>query len=237
MAPKKSAKSLGSSSLQFESFIIYETICCSKFQGTDIVNAACMGVHFTPLHELFIHIYDDTDTKQNLQIGAVFSVNFSDEFYDYVLAALRGWHKGPLEPEFANKAYHTLTPAPILKSAWGVVVCEVIPMPTSLPSCRQRIRPNIRAKILETYQYRMPRIFNNRAFNLAIESLILTTRVPFSDLSSPEFHEKLGYYRNIKQKIKDWGEWHRYSSSFEVMDSFLIQHNVKSTDLYEFVTK
>jgi hypothetical protein len=219
---------------EFEPFIIYEFICCTKFPGTEIVNAACIGGHFTPFHEVFFHVYDDTDTRKNLTEGTRFSLNISEDFYDYVLAALNGWHAGPGSPEFPVESYEQSSTVPLLKSAWLQVICEVIPNPPELATCKQKKRPNVRAKILEIKIKRMPKIIMNRAFNLAIEALVITTRAPLVELYSPKYYDHLKFYRAIKEKIREWGVWESYAKGFEVMDSFLLKNNVKSSDLFNF---
>jgi len=142
---------------EFENFITYESILCAFFPNSKIINSACIGVHFTPLKEAFMHVYEDTDTKELLTMGTRFSLNFSDNFMEHTLAALAGWHKGSEEPEIPQAAFLQIDPYPILKSAWASVYCEVIEMPPILASCRQRIHPNIRAKILEIKVHRFPR--------------------------------------------------------------------------------
>jgi hypothetical protein len=106
-------------------------------------------------------------------------------------------------------------------------------MPPILASCRQRIHPNIRAKILEIKVHRFPRLIHNRTFNLAIEALVLTTRSPITAQFSKNYFDNLKIYRWIKEKIRDWGEWQDYAKAFEIMDSFLLKNNVKSMDLFE----
>ena len=116
---------VNSLSLEFEPFINYESIICCFFPNSQIVNAACIGVHFTPSNEVFLHIYPETDSIKLLQPGITFAINFSDNFFDYAIAALVGWNKGESEPEFEESDFQSLTPVPILKNAWASVECQV----------------------------------------------------------------------------------------------------------------
>ena len=221
-------------SLEFESFINYESILCSFFPGTKIVNSACIGVHFTPLHKVFMYLYPDTDTQRNLETGAIFAINFSNNFFDYTVAALKGWNKGVSEPEFDEDAFSSLEPPPILKNAWAAVICQIKDFDNDvLPVCKRKELPNTRADVLETHVFQFPLYFNNRAFNLAFEALILTNRIPFYTPYSSVFNKAIKNYTSIKKRLTDWREMERFENSFQVMDNFLIDHKIKAHDLFE----
>lgn len=220
-------------SLEFEPFINYEGIICSFFPKTKNINAACIGVHFTPSNEVYIHVFDETDTKRNLQPGAIFTINFSEDFNDYASAALLGWNKGDKEPDIPLDQYLTISPLPILKNSWAVVVCEVMEFGKDvIPPCRQRKTPNVRAKIIERKILRLPKIFNNRAFNLALEALVLVTRIPRMDQFSLVYNDALRLYKSIKKRIQDWQDMIRFEAGFKLMDNFLLSKNVKAHDLF-----
>ena len=224
--------------LEFEPFINYESIVCSFFPNTNKkINAACMGVHFTPTNEVYLHAYADTHTKSILTPGTTFSINFSENFYEYVIAALRRKNHEEMVDELPKNSFKKLEPVPILKSAWCAVICQVIKMPPALiskPKCRRREDPNIRSKILSVEVYRLPKIFNNRSMNLAIEALILSTRIPLYNQISKEYSESIKNYINIKKKLIDWQDMDRFHDAFEVMDSYLIDHQVKPQNLFDF---
>lgn len=226
------------SELEFEPFINYESIVCSFFpDAKDKINAACMGVHFTPTNEVYLHVYEDTHTKSILTPGTMFSINFSENFYEYVIAALRRENHEELIDELPRNSFKKLDPVPILKSAWCAVKCQVIEMPPALiskPKCRRRESPNIRSKILSIEVYRLPKIFNNRSMNLAIEALIISTRIPLYDPISKEYSENIKNYINIKKKLIEWQDMDRFHDSFEVMDNYLLNHKVKPQDLFDF---
>ena len=224
--------------LKFEPFINYESIVCSFFPNTNKkINAACMGVHFTSTNEVYLHAYEGTHTKTILVPGITFSINFSENFYEYVIAALRRKNHEEMIDELPKKSFRKLEPIPILNSAWCAVICEVIKMPPKMiskPSCRRREDPNIRSKILSVEVYRLPKIFNNRSMNLAIEALILSTRIPLYEPTSKEYGESIKNYINIKKKLIDWRDMDRFHDSFEVMDNYLLEYKVKPQDLFDF---
>jgi hypothetical protein len=221
-------------SLEFENFINYEAIVCSFFPNSQKVNASCMGINFTPTGDIFMRVFEKTDTLTNLTSNSLFSINFSDNFYDYAIAALHGWNKGENEPEFPEDAYISINPAPILKNAWATVICQVLPLDLMvLPNCRGYQQCNIRAKILQKTLYHLPKIFNNRSMNLAFEALIISTRIPIYEPFSKEFNQNLEEYKKIKRKLLEWRDMDRFELSFQLMDNYLLKNSVKSLDLFE----
>ena len=123
------------SELEFEPFINYESIVCSFFpEANDKINAACMGVHFTTTNEVYLHAYEDTHTKSILTLGTMFSINFSENFYEYVISALRRENHDEIIDEIPKNSFKKLEPVPILNSAWCAVICQVIQMPPALKS-------------------------------------------------------------------------------------------------------
>ena len=101
------------------------------------------------------------------------------------------------------------------------------------PFCRRRETPNIRAKICSMELRSFPRLINNRAMNLALEALIYATRIPLYDKFSPEYTESLSHYVRIKTKLHEWRDMDRFAQGFEVMDNYLVAHNVKPQEIYK----
>ncbi|MHA1673549.1 MAG: hypothetical protein ACTSYI_07965, partial [Promethearchaeota archaeon] len=122
----------------------------------------------------------------------------------------------------------------ILKSSWAAVVCEVIEMPHEMiqrPVCRRREIPNIRAKILSKNIYRLPILFNNRSMNLALESLILATRIPIYGTTSSDYRQAIKTYVIIKKKLIAWRDMDRFHDAYELMDNYLIESGIPPQEL------
>jgi hypothetical protein len=221
--------------LNFKPFINYESIVTFIIPEKDTINAACMGVHFTTNQEVYIYAFEGSLTKQYLKPGMIFSINFSENFDDYVIAAL---HDKSLEDHaliFEKNLFKTLEPVPIFKSSWCSVLCEVAEIPKNAlqrPLCRRRETTNIRGIIKSSEVYNLPQIFNNRSMNLGLEALIIATRIPLYDQYSQMYTENLKIYQNIKKKIEEWRDMDRFEKGFEMMDQYLLNKGVKAQDLF-----
>lgn len=224
--------------LKFQPFINYESIVCTYFPDSgQKINAACMGVHFTPTDDVYIHAYKDTHTRELLQKGVRFSINFSENFYEYVIAALRRKDHSNLIDELPRTNFILTTSSPFLKSAWATMECEVLDFPSKLidkPVCKRREVPNIRAKILSKKVFRLPLLFNNRSMNLSLEALILATRIPLYEKFSKTYNDALRTYNIIKKKIISWRDMDRFEDSYAVMDNYLIENGVEPQELSLF---
>lgn len=231
-----------SSLMEFEPYIIYESIVSIFHPGGKKINSACMGVHFTPNDEVYLHVYPNTDTKQLLQEGTSFSINFSEDFYDYARAAILGTKMGPDEVEIPIDEFafwdseNGDSSVPLLKNAWVSIVCTVLPAPPEILKnvpCRRREIPNVRAKIVDKIVNRLPKIFNNRSMNLALEALILATRIPDKEPYSKEYNHMLSLYRKYKWQIDVWRDMDRFERGFELMDNYLINKGIKPQEVFD----
>ena len=196
-----------------------------------------MGVHFTPTDEVYIHAYANTHTRDLLSKGVRFSINFSEDFFEYVMAALRRKDHMNFIDELPRSAFIITESIPILKSAWVILECEVLDLPSSLidrPVCKRREVPNIRAKVLSKNIYRLPQVFNNRSFNLSLEALILATRIPLYERYSDFYNDAIRTYNIIKKKIISWRDMDRFHAAYEVIDNYLIENGVEPQELSFF---
>ncbi len=223
--------------IDFMPYINYESIVCVPFVGSpEKINAACMGVHFTTTNEVFLHVYENTHTRSLLLPGTRFSINFSENFEEYVIAGLKQFGPEEEEDELPRDSFTTQFSVPILKSCWSAVICEVLEMPETLiekPPCRRPQIPNVRAKIIENHVFNLPYLFNNRSTNLALEALIVVTRLPFVEYMTDTYVQKLKTYRSIKSKITYWRDMDRFETAFQRMDNFLVKNGVKLQEIFD----
>jgi len=224
--------------LDFLPFINYETIVCSQFPNpSPNINCACLGVHFIKTNEVYLHAYEGSHSKMLLTPGRVFAINFSEKFEEYVIAGLKTLKMEDRFDELPRDSFYSLKPAPMLQSSWCSIICEIVEMPQEFikkPSCRRRQSPNLRAKIIQKHLFRYPVLFNNRAWNLAIEALILANNYTRDKKNPMDSNKLLTKYRNIKQKITAWWDMERFEDGFTRMDNYLIDNGVHPQDLFDY---
>ncbi len=179
----------------FKPNTLYEGILCSRYIGSDYINAACMGFRITESAEIVVTPYFETDTIKNLNEGTLFSLHISDDPVKYAIASLYGWHKGAFEPEFDLSLYDTNRTFPILKNTNIAVIAKVESI--SAYSKNGILTGNkINAKVEQLVVNSTPRNHSSREFSLILESLISATRAKIAKEKANE-PEKLFYYSSL----------------------------------------
>jgi len=162
---------------------LYEAIAVSltKLEKEKIIipNSACMGVKFLDNNTFQMTPYLETDTYKNLIKFPYVSINFVDKIYFYAQAALLGENSGLTEREFPDSSYDFKDEIPYLKESWGVIFGEldehkIITKATHLGD-NNVLQANF--KVFDFIKRRESFHLKNRAENLALESIILTTRL------------------------------------------------------------
>ena len=176
---------------------LYETIAITFAEAKDgtnyIPNCACMGVRFIDGKTFQMTPFLTTDTYQNLFSFPYVSINFVSNVYLYAKAALIGENAGQKEPEFLESDFdHKIIKLLrneghdeeelkwlFLKESWGTVLGKL--------GKRQKIVKRDQfgenKALLGEFQIidflKRNESFNliNRSNNLALEIIILTTRL------------------------------------------------------------
>lgn len=177
---------------------LYEAIAVTltKLEKEKIIipNSACMGVKFLDNNTFQMTPYLETDTYKNLIKFPYVSINFVDKIYFYAQAALLGENSGLTEREFPDSSYDFKDEIPYLKESWGVIFGEldehkIITKATHLGDNNVL---QAKFKIIDLIKRRESFHLKNRAENLALESIILTTRLKIAiKRGNREMYEKL----------------------------------------------
>lgn len=172
-------------------------------------HASCMGIRMIEEEQIQISPYYSTITYKNLKDYSTIAINFVDDIYLYALAAL----KEPNSPfnltEFPSKYYDfkylesRFMDIPFIKKAWGILIGEVSHefQKTKTNDLGEVIIPIFKLdviyaeKLLNTYK-----LFN-RAENLALEAVILATR-----LKVAKENQNQAQIIRINEKIKEYIE-------------------------------
>ncbi len=196
-----------------------------------IPNTAAMGIRLVENNIIKIAPYPTTQTYKNLKENGVIILNLVDNVYLFALAALKepdspiGLKKFPKEkyhyikvPNKENLAKNiprntvdNLNGIPYIKSANGILICKVIDE-------NDKIKKNKLGEIKIT-EFQLNCIFHkkfkesvklfNRADNLALESIILATRLKIAyekqdqELCSVIYNQILNYRKDIARFSKN----------------------------------
>jgi len=189
--------------------IIATTYSISK-NGKEIKpNASCMGIRMIEGEQIQISPFYNTITYKNLKEYSTIAINFVDDVYLYALAAL----KEPDSPinltDFPSK-YFDFTylesramDVPYIKKAWGILIGEVSHefQKTKNDDLGEVIVPVFKLNVIFTEKLRETHKLFNRAENLALEVIILATRLKIARENQNQV-----LFSKIYGKINDYME-------------------------------
>jgi len=148
-------------------------------------NASCMGIRMIDEDQIQISPFYGTTTYKNLKESSIIAINFIDDVYLYALAAL----KEPNSPigltEFPSKYYNFkyldsfAIDVPYINKSWGLLIGRVSQefQKTKRDDLGEIIIPIVKLDIIFCEKLQESNKLFNRAENLALEIIILTTRL------------------------------------------------------------
>ena len=201
-----------------------------------IPNTSCMGIRIRDNNEISIEPYHNTNTYKNLKQNSLICINFVDNIFLYALAALKGLYLSEKYKVFPIEYYNyydikeydkSIRKIPYINQAWATLFCEI---KKEAKLTRKDIFGKINlsefilnilslVKIKESYK-----LFN-RAENLGLETLILTTRLKIAfekhnrDLIT-DFQGKIE--ENIKN-IRRFGKNQDALKATELIEEYLLK--------------
>lgn len=176
-------------------------------------NAACMGIRMIEGKQIQLSPFYSTITYKNLKEYNTIAINFVDDVFLYALAAL----KEPESPinltEFPSKYYDfkylesRSMDVPFIKKAWGILIGEISRefQKTKTDDFGEVIIPVFKLKVIFSEKFQESHKLFNRAENLALEMIILATRLKIAKENKnktlfSQIYEKIDYYnKNIKR--------------------------------------
>jgi hypothetical protein len=212
------------SSLGIKENYLYEILATtfSIHENLIVPNTASMGVRLVDNNLIKIWPYTNTITYKNIVSNKILIINFVDDVYLYALTSLKNMNKSneveALTEQFYN--YFTLatnvkaeykeilkryTPSdsvnlPYLKQAWAIITCVATNKNKSL-KCDDYGKSELMEINLEVISYgkfRESFKLYNRAENLTLETIILTTK-----LNVAIEKKDVALIRTVKGKIEE----------------------------------
>ena len=190
---------------------LYEVLACtiSKKNEIEYPNTASMGIRVIDDKKLKIKPYYNTQTHRNIKEYGIVSLNFIDNVTLFAQASLKeieGDSKGiPIE-DYLYYEYNYRgknCKSPYLKQSWMVLFCNVI---NETHIIKQDNIGTINAtefemEVVSSIKNRDSFKLYNRAENLALESIILATRLKIARKNKDEI-----LYSKIESRINDYFE-------------------------------
>ena len=177
-----------------EKGLLYEilaTTISNDNSDQNIPNTACMGIRLLDNNLISIKPYPTTKTFHNLKKFPIVTLNFVDDIQLYAITSLKDSkinytsdnlpkvHYDYLKLEVTSKYQYNLNTFPFINSSWAIIICEVEKEIISQKKDKFGII-NLSEFLLSPIlikKFRASYKLYNRAENLILESLILTTRL------------------------------------------------------------
>ena len=198
---------------------LYETIgtTISYSNKMKVPNAAPIGIRIINDDLIQVKSYSLSQTHQNIKENKVIAFNLIEDVHQFALASLKNENNTDLKGIPENQFfYFTLNndeqalEIPYLKNAWGVIFCylynerEV----NSKDTLGRIIASEFQFKVLETKKFKKSFKIFNRAENLVLEVIILTTRIKIAKENKNEkefskINEKIQNYISLIEKLSN----------------------------------
>jgi len=194
-------------------------------------NASCMGIRMIEGEQIQISPFYNTITYKNLKEYNTIAINFVDDVYLYALAAL----KEPDSPinltDFPSKYYDFKylesrpMDVPYIKKAWGILIGEVSHefQKTKNDDLGEVIVPVFKLDVIFTEKLQETHKLFNRAENLALETIILATRLKVAgkNQNQPLFSETYKKINDYKENIKRFGKNEQALQTIDLVSRYI----------------
>ncbi|MFX0040485.1 MAG: DUF447 domain-containing protein [Promethearchaeota archaeon] len=216
-------------------FYLYEIIATSYSLTDDesaiIPNASCLGMRISEENHIQISPFYGTKTYKNLTENTIIAINFVDDIYLYALAALKepdspiGLNEFPSEYYSFKYLEERSVDVPYIKKAWGILIGVIAQefQKTKKDDIGEIIIPVLNLNIIFTEKFQESHKLFNRAENLALETIILTTRLKIAKKNYNralfgKIYEKIIEYI---EKIQRFGKNDRALKTLELVDKYI----------------
>jgi hypothetical protein len=214
---------------------LYEIIATSYSitnDGKEIKpNASCMGIRLVENNKIKITPFYTTSTYQNLKSNSIITLNFIDDVYLYALAAL----KDPSSPidltEFPSEYYEFKyleslnVDVPYIKNSWGILICKVFKefQETKSDDLGEMVIPIFRLDVISSEIFQSSHKLFNRAENLALEVIILTTRLKIArdNENGPLLSIIINKIRELIHDINRFGKNKKAIKTIELVNRYI----------------
>ena len=199
-------------------------------------NASCMGIRMIEENQIEISPFFGTTTYQNLKEYSIIAINFVDDVYMYALAALKepnfpiGLNEFPKEYfEFKHIESRSMD-IPYIKNAWGVLIGEVSRefQKEKHDDLGEMMVPVFTLDIILAQKYQDSFKTFNRAENLALETIILATKLK----AAKGTKDKKSFYVIHEKIIEHMSNIERFGKNKDALKTLELVSNYISKLIY-----
>ncbi|MFX1366027.1 MAG: DUF447 domain-containing protein [Promethearchaeota archaeon] len=210
--------------------IITTTYSIDDKIGNISPNASCMGIRLEENNKIIINPYPSTTTYKNLRETSFIALNFVNDVYLYALAALKDPNSLIGLTEFPLKYYGYQyiesfnMDIPYIKKAWAILIGKVSKelQKTRQDSLGEMVIPVFMLDIIFAKKFQETHKLFNRAENLALEAIILATRLKIAKKNQNQvlissIYEKI---QDIIGNIKRFGKNEKALKTIEIISRY-----------------
>ncbi|MFX1378026.1 MAG: DUF447 domain-containing protein [Promethearchaeota archaeon] len=195
-------------------------------------NTSCMGIRVLEGQQIQMTPFYSTTTYKNLRENSIIAINFVDDVYLYALAALKEKESPIGLIEFPSEFYDFIhlksrsMDVPFIKKAWGILIGEVLKelQKSKKSNLGEIIIPIFKLNIIFAEKFQESHKLLNRAENLALEAIILTTRLKVAkENNNPTLFSKI--YEKILDyidMIKRFGKNENALKAIELVNNYIL---------------
>ena len=194
-------------------------------------NASCMGIRMIEDTLIQISPFYSTTTYKNLKEQSIIAINFVDDVYLYALAALKEPDSVINLTDFPIKYYDFKNiearnmDIPYIRKAWGILIGEVIQefQKNKIDDLGEYIMPVFKLKVFYSEKLKQSYKLFNRAENLALETIILATRLKVAKENEDQsiFSKNYEKIRDYKENIKRFGKNEKALKAIELVSRYI----------------
>jgi hypothetical protein len=214
---------------------LYEVIATSYSitnDGTAIKpNASCMGIRLVENNKIQIKPFYTTSTYQNLKNNSIITLNFIGDVYLYALAALKDPQSQVGLVDFPPEYYEFQhlesfnMDIPYIKNSWGILNCKVHRefQEVKRDDLGETIVPVFRLEVISSNKFETSHKLFNRAENLTLEIIILTTRLKIAKSNKNEllFSKICDRIKDHLNDVKRFGKNERAIKTLELVNRYI----------------
>ncbi|MFO7796416.1 MAG: DUF447 domain-containing protein [Promethearchaeati archaeon] len=227
--------------------ILATTISINKDTEEKFPNTSSMGIRLKENNLFVMNPYPSTKTFQNLEVNGIVVINFVDNIYLYALAALKEPESridlkifpkryyeyldksviSELQNYLPNQIENVISNIPYIKQSWGIIIGMV-------EGKKKKKKQNGLGKINLT-EFKIKAIYSNnlrasynlynRAENLALEMIILATRLKVAYIKEDRI-----LISSIEEKISQFeNDIRRFSKNSRVLKTINLVQKYRKT--------